>query len=630
MKKFILLIIGILLTFIPTALETARADYCTLSSATGNYYKEAYCDMSEWGPFRTNDLNEEISDIVAEQWGFGDSGIVSAMLNNINETDCNLIGAYMLENGLDKEDLPSSLNTLCFKGGFEHPRATFDTQSAADFTAFLQGMKNSYDREKVTHTLEQELELEFKTSERFVDGSLSPLAPLSTDIDLIVDLNLIETILFGSRADWTTDVWQWPKEEEEEGGGAPTGPAGPGEGEEGTPPTGEEGAGVTITPEEPDALTNIMCGPPDQEDVDFPSEGEDGTRPVDQEGAATEEQPAEANMCKDPEAVFFQSPEAGAQEPVPAGQEPDPNHYPYGPNEGCPPGTYPRRGFDVTGPPPTTTPQYPQNPQYPGPNIGGTMKEFPPSNRPPCGPGKSEVKVTWITGGESAACIPSNWCADFNVLREKLFGKDCLKDKECSKTALSVEGIFCVELIKEDRPTSPYSSVEGCIDCHLVGIVDTLDKILEKNVAPMQNTMGTFAISNAFKPGLSMNLTVAVKNLVHLAEGYRPSPPEEVSKQLKQSEKDKETQSIQPQIPSGDPPEVVLERELKARREKVEARLDTYKNFRRNTKTLADQQLATRVPTLLLQMTDMFDGIQSQYAQLANIKLDKKSQCQLK
>ena len=111
-------------------------------------------------------------------------------------------------------------------------------------------VKTAYGREKIMAQTKQSLKQQFSGSEIWYNGKLS-----DSPFDLVVDLNLIEIVLFGSKAQWQDDVWKFPKDRNTDNtsdngitpGQTITGPE--------TPPAGEG------TPETP---TPTAQTPPDQ------------------------------------------------------------------------------------------------------------------------------------------------------------------------------------------------------------------------------------------------------------------------------------------------------------------------------------------------------------------------------
>ena len=61
--------------------------------------------------------------------------------------------------------------------------------------------------------------------------------------------------------------------------------------------------------------------------------------------------------------------------------------------------------------------------------------------------------------------------------------------------AEAIEAIICIEVKEIMRPKSLYEEDEGCVDCHIMAMVDVMDEMLTKNIAVMKNPKQAWALS---------------------------------------------------------------------------------------------------------------------------------------
>jgi len=408
-------------------------------------------------------------------------------------------------------------------------------------------VRTAYNNEKIVHQTKESLKSQFKNREKWANGRIEGD---SAPFDLIVDLNLIEIVLFGSLAQWEDDVYSFKTDEEEEGAAEdeptgddgttlPTSPGGigVGEAEDGPPaiPAAEEPeAYECVTTQELEALvgeeeaSKLVAGRKgtlepgeipegcgngliegDEECDDGNSEAGDGC------SISCTIESCSSLDCKDPEAVTLQQFEVPELEPQSvlealALQE-----------EGidipitCPSGSLALSQAELNAIKAELAPGITQPPGY-SPHVGGTLKRVPPSNKPPCPPTQSTIQIT-IAGKTSQRCIPTKLCTDFTGARAFLFGEDYEDDPDTREAALAVEAMVCIDVLKILRPESPYEVNDGCIDCHILAMNDIMYKMLQKNVAPLENNMQAWGLSNRWGPNFYFDLVTSVKSLIRIA-----------------------------------------------------------------------------------------------------------------
>jgi cysteine-rich repeat protein len=201
MKKILQLIIGFvtMLVFIPMG----SADFISYCDKTiDSSYRDIYCKME------SSDNLEDIYEVVAEQLGW-DQDLLELVIEEGENITC-----YTLEDeGFDYDDYPTDIKNTCERTVSEGKSwltkdASTRLKRWVDIIAIAERL---YNKEKVLHDTKKTLKHEFEMSEQYWDGEVS-----LNSFDLIVDLNLIEIMLFGSKATWMNDVYAYPIEEDDE------------------------------------------------------------------------------------------------------------------------------------------------------------------------------------------------------------------------------------------------------------------------------------------------------------------------------------------------------------------------------------------------------------------------------
>ncbi|MFH1012754.1 MAG: hypothetical protein V1760_03330 [Candidatus Peregrinibacteria bacterium] len=608
MKKCLLFITGLLfaLAFTPTPSAHAQDDifciedmfandfecaeagvsnFCDSSrvQSVNSIYHDSYCNI-------TRDTDDDIDAIVATQFDIKDPDVVKDILN-LEFRDYSL-----LPDGLKSYSLAELTNRVT----------------------------EAYEKEKVLHYMRESLKQEFEVSEQWYNATL-----LDSPVDLVADLNLIDIKIFGSQAKWNEDVYSFPSGDAEEGAGAT-----PGVGQITSEPGDTSSETGDSSGEEPQGppLFNVEedCVPPNHPDAEPPDPaevpalcgnnkletGEECDDDNNESGDGCSNtcilESAGSLLCQDPEAVTFQKFESSRttrSDEISVEADDTPLL--------CPPGTRPKHNPEAT-----KQPSYPQSAGYPGPDTGGRLKAFPPSNKPACPSGYSQLEFDYLNLGEGTMdeadtpiCIPTKLCGDINAACQFLFDQDC--ETASKELGFSLEALFCVEVKKENRPLSPYALNEGCIDCHIRAMVEILDELLVKNVAPLENTMSAYSISNRWGPQFSFDLNTAVKPDTKISELAKvPSAIKQANEEmekLRNAWKDIKAPDI---VREGDA--VALLQQYQALEAKKEQQyFEKLKNYRVNTYPVKDTQFAGRVGKLLDQWSESFAHIQDVYIAIA-------------
>lgn len=617
-------------------------------------YKDIYCGMK----LDDNEENDaKLTEKLAAQFEM-DEEIIQGILSG---TICQSAGKLSKE---EQDTLPDSVRKVCIKAS--------NSSEQLDGWNHFTDIQNAYEKEKAIQMNSASLTFKFEAAERYADGSL-----VNSPFDLIVDLNLIEKILFGSKAQWLNDVYAFPVEEDgDDDDEVLLDSLVPDSGDDddgGQPPDETRDAGLTgtgggggsrsnpancVTPDNPLADNgtgpstnneNTQCGNGTL-DILLAEQCDDGNKvsgdgcnqycQKELGGSGSRDSGAQ---CMDPEAVNFKTPGTAGGSSGTSGSQSGTGEA-GGTNAGgsdqndCPPGTVPSiissltagsggAGSGAEGI------EVPQPFEYPGPFLGGTMKQFPESNRPLCGPGESPLEVT-VAGRKSIAkdndgkpiCIRLEYCSDPDDTRDLLFGSGWENDDR-KIAAEAIEAVFCVNVIQNTRPLTPYAMNEGCIDCHIRSMVDSLEEALATNVTPFVNTTSAFAISSKFGPNFSFNLTTAAKTPVRYTDTRTGSHAIEDADRAKKENVQENAPRETSVTPSGNPL-AELNRNAQNEEQELENILEGTRMMQLSSGVISDQELDGRIKPMLLQMDGAFSRIHSAWqGMVQSTYFDEKLQC---
>lgn len=592
-----------------------------------NLYQNAYCDAAR-------DREDEIFKILAKQLEqedlkYSDPDFVKYVLRDLNTKS---IGDYLQAKYGDRnkiDQLPAEVQSAFFTQG------NFGEQDR-----IYRRIKSAYENQRMIYYSQESLKQQFKGREMWVNGSLS-----DSPFDLIVDLNLIDIALFGSQAGWVSpnDVWKWPKNPEE---AAITGAGGPA----GAPgiPSAETGKGET----EPKDQKQSGAAPDEYECVPSASSGVPGASssgaagaPASVSSASASGQPEKENLlapnltCQDRSAITFKSHtpkvKGGSAAPggTPEGTPAPEDKKPETPPLSCPPGATPVKKPSAGGQP-AGEPTVPQSPNYPGPYVGGVLKNFPPVKKPDCPAGSVPAEIT-LAGQSIKECMPTQLCADPNNARDFLYGlakgilpKEDLTELPATRLELpenhlarkmldAVEVSVCVKITTGKRAESTYPVSEGCIDCHLLAMNDILAKMLQKPVTPRQNTMQSWASTNRWGPNFAFNLNVVTATLKNVF--FMPKPSGAQTKKdadaavLKtQQEAKQKVDPLQTAINAivmTRPPADIMNQALDDQKQANEKYYASLKNFRSASELQADQNTFSDLQGYFKAFKDSFERL---------------------
>ncbi|MBI5422142.1 hypothetical protein HZA44_03335 [Candidatus Peregrinibacteria bacterium] len=281
-----------------------------------------------------------------------------------------------------------------------------------------------------------------------------------------------------------------------------------------------------------------------------------------------------------------------------------------------------------------------QSPNYPGPNVGGVLKAFPPSKKPDCGEGMSSAEIT-IFGETQSRCVPTSACGDYEAARKLIFGDNYKNDPETAKAAETLEAFVCINVLMVERPESPYPVNEGCIDCHVLGMNDLMSKLLENNVSCLENNMQAWGLSNRWGPKVAFNLDViqsfSANWLKRKLGGQKPdlTPQQEAQERAKQIEQDA-THKLDPNRKTDEPTvdtlqgtDTIISREARAKELAQIAKNEGLKFYRLASESESvDQKFNSSVSTMLEQMLGSFGRLQDLYVSIATgLKFKEKEEC---
>ncbi len=605
-----------------------------------NLYEKAYCNPAM-------DSDDEIFETIVTQFAAEDPSwdedLVMHVLFDMSTTSIEqyLENVYGDKNATDK--LPEIVSYAFFKSN------NFTLQNQ-----IYRRVKTAYDREKIIYQSKESLKQQFKHKEIWTNGTLT-----DSPFDLIVDLNLIEIIMFGSGAQWMDDVYSFASDSDDGGWGG----EGVAEAEEmpvddvGTQdPASQEDKPVddAEAEEEPEDYECI----PDEEYEDLFGEGteDDGVSGSDSEPGEVPEgcgnrtlntgeecddgnneagdgcseacrlESGNSLSCRDPDAVTFKQLSSDGDGEDDGSSSGDSDSTGRDDNAGDIPITCPEGSTPVRSDALDREKEVPQSPNYPGPFIGGVLKNFPPSTKPACRQGESEFSVT-IGDEVKMKCIPTKLCADPEDFRKFLFGDNYEENATTKKMAEAIEAVICVDFFTYMRPESPYPLNEGCIDCHILAMNDFMEKMLEKNIAPLVNNMVDWGLSSRWGPKFTFDLTTSVQAKLKIPEGrYKDkSPGEEAEAYVKQQVQDNrkvlDTLDEQEKVgatPIMDKPAIeILQERLRRDAEAEEGIYRALKNYQLVTDAEVDQQFHGEVPSLLIQMLESFKRLQDKYVGLS-------------
>ncbi len=522
-------------------------------------------------------------------------------------------------------------------------------------------VKTAFDNERALMQMKEAMKPRLEAKEIWMDGSL-----LNSPFDIIVDLNLIDVVLFGSGSHWVDNVYAWPDSSGsgDEAGGDDTDSAdgdGTSDGDAGS------GSGAGSLPDvnlyDPNQidLNSLECLPPGHPDAALPGAGEkppncgdgvldsgescDDGNPLSGDGCSAEcvvepgghdnSNKTGAAICFDPNAITFT--QYGDDEDDDGLSGKDAIY------AACPAGLYPSvtafasalsTGLSIPG-------EITQPEDYPGPNVGGVFRNYPNVNKPNCPAGTNELLTADAfgnsvnLGNNAPRCIPTQACASFDAVRNILRSTGAPES-----SVASIESFVCVDIKTENRPETPYQAIEGCVDCHFAAMTDVVDRMLGKAVTPLENTTQAFGISSRFGPQFSFDLNTRFKAIFRRDKKTTPSDVENTKQALRKLEQDRagradpDSEVSDPKIVPkvDDPTESAGERVSRFENyveEKQNQYEDEFKVYVRSTsEAVADQEFDGRIRPLLNQMLSSFRRIHTNISSISvSTNLTEKPAC---
>ena len=574
--------------------------------------------------FDGNEVNDEVIGVVAEQFNL-DEDLVKEILNG---TVCQSF-AKMTDS--EKAAAPEKIRQSCAP-----EKIAIEQQFLAQ--NLILDVQNAFQKEKMMHFSKAALKYKFKASEQYWDGRVS--GPNDAPFDLITDLNLIDIVLFGSHSRWNADVYQFPtKEDNADQNNLPNDQKNPNN-QPNNQNKPEEEPVECVTPDDPQAnpnynVQNPFCGNASV-DLLLGEVCDDGnlTSGDGCDQFCQLENGGNNNQCIDPEAITFKTPVVNDLNLQKQFENP------------CPAGFVPKK--KQTG----QTSDTPQPESYAGPNIGGTLKQFPDSERPVCGPGTSAVEIT-VAGKKEMAkdsngdvrCVPTEFCQDPDKVRDHLAAttfpfpigpitaaewRKLPEDHPIRKYLEAIEGQFCVNVIKNNRPLSPYNPNEGCVDCHITAMVDALEETLNTNVTPYENTTSAFGLSSRFGPNFSFNMITTLKPKLKLTDlGTAQKSTKKANEKLDNNED--EANPPKTTLPDPGPNFDRLQREVDEEKETFTSLQHSTGTYNWSSAAISDIELMSRVEPLIVQMRQSFENLQSTYQGIVeSTDLDKTPECRIR
>lgn len=597
------------------------SSYCAAQgSSTFNIYGQVYCNDNE-------NLEDEIFKNVATQLGqqepkYNNPDLVKHLLFDIQKksiTDFLLI-KYGKANAID--ELPDSVR-----------EAFFNSASYENQIKIQERIRRAYNNQKVVLQTKKSLKAQFEASEIWMDGNLG-----NAPFDLIVDLNIIERILFGSQAKWLShnDVWKWPQNPIEEAKKNSSNP-------DANNPSGNSSGNPNANGNGP---KNYECKPLDdskKESLPIPKNCGDGVKQVTEQCDDGNNESGDGCssrcvlesgtdlMCVDTQALSLKPYQAGANNNSNNG-----NSASGGNNQppiNCPPGTEAVEKNNN---------QVAQSPNYGGPLVGGVLKNFPVSNRPKCPAGMTEIEVEFFGQSEST-CVPDQLCADPNIMRDFLYliakgvsnnplpdtWQDLPEDDPLRENLDMIEVAACIKVTKNNRPLSPYPTVETCIDCHVQAMNDSMNKLLAKSVAPSQTAMQAFGLSNRWGPRYTLDINLMLRKLKNVIKPKLTTKDAQKNADQFLLQAQKKSQNLIGNTIAGpDDGQKILERVTTDNSQKQALLYDQLKAYQLASTASASQSTTAILNGSLTTFKGRFEDIQTIYDQLVtSVEFAQKRQC---
>lgn len=607
-------------------------------------YEEAYCDLRLDG---NRDQERVVLETVAKQLNY-DKGLATFMLEEGQLLSCGGIKEYVEESGLPVIKLHTDIRRACSaENEDEFPyflapppenetkeekkereekeaqlKLSGSSRSPKDLARLKERLEIAYLKEYQLQSHKMRLEKTFESSERYWDGQLEA----STPFDIMVDLNVMDTLLFGSQAQWVNDVYGFSKNQDVEENDPDPVFQNLNNNQNNAQQNQQNNQQIQQNNQEPISLSDDFIHPDcfnqtTQKDplcgngvIDLLT-GEECDDGNNQEGDGCNnscEISFGTLQCKDPFAVNLQAfgeiPSEGNSKPFcppnlnvqsNASQSPQANN------------TNENQGGDDAENPIFETPPF----------VGGTLTPLPVSENPACPAGQSLAKLTALGGGEGkevSKCIPTNFCGDFNAIRTALFGEGW-EESENADIAASIETAVCVNFTTLNRPNSPYPTNEGCIDCHFRAMADSLEEALSSNVTPLANTTGAFALSDRWGPNFSLDLNIAVQKTAKL-DLQTPATQPSAKNAEKEEEKgelddaidaaDQTSRSGQSSLPDQTTPTQVLNTEIDDLNNRLDAVSESLQVHQVMANTTTDFAFSNQVVPQINALSQSFGSIQ--------------------
>ena len=589
-----------------------------------NIYEEVYCKIQ---PDDNPLADEEVIKKISLQLGY-DEGLTALMIEKGQSLSCDNIETYANENNLALSSLGEDVKRACVGEDSESLKADLEA-----FSRMLNRLEEAYNKEQHLNMNKERLKQTFQASEIYWDGQISAAIPF----DVMVDLNLMDDMLFGSQAQWVNDSFGFSKMQDKNDQPVlnPLAPVPPGQEQAQQQVQNQEQEQQAAAQENfihPDCFNvgmqqeSALCGNGVVDGL-FGEACDDGNK-VEGDGCSNICQITPGNLqCKDPNAVTLQP-----FSELPLGQ----NNTPL-----CPPEVLEEIN-DLAEDGPDQVEALNQEPvPEPVPFTGGTLSPLPVSNTPSCPAGQELVQVSAGTK-QVSTCIPSGFCGDFNAIREALFGQNW-QESENADIAAAIETAVCVNFTTGNRPNTPYAMNEGCIDCHFRAMADSLQKALESNVTPLANTTSAFALSNPWGPSFSLDLNIGVKRVPKLKakpsnnaseeEGEEDEEPsaDEGSATHSIDEADKNNKSGESSVSDDLSSTDLLNAQVNSLNERVDAISENLGVYQSTSNAISDVAFSNEVITQIGYLTGAFGEIQSNLITMANTAeaLSTKKVCEL-
>jgi cysteine-rich repeat protein len=206
------------------------------------------------------------------------------------------------------------------------------------------------------------------------------------------------------------------------------------------------------------------------------------------------------------------------------------------------------------------------------------------------------------------------------------------------QAAAAIEAMVCINVEEIQRPESPYPLNDACVDCHILGMIDIMEEMLSKNVAPLENPKNAWALSNRWGPSVKFDINVTILPNINnifpkpVVDVPSQEAADRVAKALKQEYERKlitEQEVAQATAVTNKSATEILQGYLSQNAEAKAGIALGLKNYRATSEPeVTDKATYGAIHPMLIQMLNSFKRLQDKYAGLSlATKFATKKEC---